>query len=161
MTKKPLKIHATPYIALSYLEHKHWKGHSFKEVAKTLNQMEEQIKDSVSYPWGNSHIYIQNIYGELTLKVMFSKTFFTKNCYNIFFWNAKTGDALPGFYGEYFTQKHIEKINNLIKGVTEDKRLCNNCEKWVTEGKSYGFVGFVCNECFDPEIHLNPDTSGD
>lgn len=47
-----------------------------------------------------------------------------------------------------------EMLDNTLKGRSQ----CNSCRVWVVDGRTYSYAGFVCNNCYDPVMHLPPKT---
>lgn len=141
----------TPVIYLDGRRVNNWENVSIKELYQKAEELRKNIKKSIGYYWDNSHFKITNDYGKPVLSVGFFKQ-------NISFWNDRTGDALFSIY-EKVTQEDIEKIRDAIEQITDNKRLCLRCDKWVKVGETYSYAGFVCKDCYDPEIHLPPDPS--
>jgi hypothetical protein len=144
----------TPEISFNYLAHRDWENKTILEIYKASENIRKAIKEATNYFWDNSHFYIRDISGIEVLQIGFYK-----DC--ISFWNAKTGDGILSINNKTVTHKDIKTIDELIENIHENKRLCLECGKWVSEGKRYSFAGFVCQDCYNPETHLPPDTRGD
>jgi hypothetical protein len=144
----------TPVIEFDRYYFMHYAGKTFKEIYEEMEDLRKKVKNSIDYFWDNSHFRICNIYGKPILKVGFYKN-------DISFWNFVTSDALGTFRGKdgKLTQSEVDEIRVMIDYVTKGKRKCLECGQWVNSGETYSFAGFVCSECYDPEIHLPPDPS--
>ena len=153
--KESFKFHRpTPEITFDYMEHNEWVGYQFKDIKKQAHKLRVAIKESINYFWSNSHFKIKNIYGKPVISVLFNDN-------SIDLWNFVTGDGLFTLSGEYFTVQHKNRLSEAINKISKGYRRCNQCGLWVREGKTYSFAGFVCSDCYNPKIHLPPDTSGD
>ncbi|MDH7506171.1 MAG: hypothetical protein QHH15_00445 [Candidatus Thermoplasmatota archaeon] len=145
----------TPYIFFDYLEPSRWINIPIKEIVKVAEKLRKQVKDGMDYFWDNQHFIITDIYGKPALTVGFFEE-------DISFWNAVTGDGLYSCYGEVFTEENYNFIQEAIENISKrDRRYCSSCGKWVNTGFNYSFAGFVCEDCYDPDVHQAPDTSGD
>jgi hypothetical protein len=75
------------------------------------------------------------------------------------FWNFKTSDSLGTITGKKLTLVDVGHIDDMIRNLENGLRKCCDCGEWVETGKTYSFAGFVCDKCYDPERHQEPDTT--
>jgi hypothetical protein len=144
-----------PQIHFSNTEPSHWTKKSLKELNKEMDALRIEIKNATKYTWDNTHFYIDSIFGRPALQVGFYEK-------DISFWNAETGTSMGSF--DKFTDEEYAKVRDWIHHIEDREVMCCECEKWVpdkTQGHHYSFAGFVCNKCYDPKVHLPPDTRGD
>lgn len=142
-----------PEIHFDHLHHRQWIGKDLKDLDKEMNELRVKVRDATNYRWDNSHFFIDSYIAHKTaLEVLFSPS-------SITFWNAVNGCAISGF--TEFGKEEAKQVSEWIKNITEGLTQCNECKKWVKEYTHYGFAGAVCEDCYDPNRHLPPDTSGD
>jgi hypothetical protein len=144
-----------PEIHFDYLEHEKWINKPLSQLYKEMDELRKKVKVASGYTWDNSHFFINSIYGRPALQVGF---------YNgsISFWNAETGTSIDSF--SEFGREESNKVNEWISHIEKHEIQCNDCGEWVKkseEGQYYSFAGFVCNKCYNPKVHLPPNTKGD
>jgi hypothetical protein len=130
------------------------KSHGFEwkllmNISKMLENDRRRLRKAVNYQWDNSHSYILNACGKPVLQVQ---------CYTQLFvlWNVSNGVQI--FANDYVPDNLVEMLDKAGKNLT----LCK-CGRWIENNlvKHYSFAGGVCPRCYNPKIHLPPDTSGD
>jgi hypothetical protein len=147
----------TPVIEFDKMYFRHgFVGKTFKEIHEDMEARRKSVKKALDYMWDNSHFRVRDSYGKPALQIAFYDD-------DMSFWNFQTGDSLGVFRNKenVFTREMADEIENMVEFVESGKRKCCDCGKWVKSGETYSFAGFVCEECFDPDRHQAPDTSGD
>ncbi len=163
-----------PEIHFDYLEPKRWEGKSIRQLYDEMNELRKKVKEAIGYQYDNSHFFINDCYGRLALIISFYEK-------GIHFWNAKNGCAMDSFLvpsdknkiltqiigtesvieSNEFTSFMSELIYEWTRKIEDGFTQCCDCKKWVKEYISYSYAGVVCKECYNPKVHLPPDTRGD
>jgi hypothetical protein len=154
----------TPIISLHYTTLKEWINKDLIVICELLEGLKKSVKNGSGYRCDNSNFEITDISGRtvLTLLPMVVHKIKSKNLYgSLRFWNYKTGTSLGGF-NRNFTQQNYDKVIEWVENISENRDKCNKCGKWIPNGtgRRYSFAGMVCKACYDPQIHLPPDTRG-
>lgn len=143
-----------PEIHFGYREHIDWTKKPLKELYVEMEELRKKVRQASGYTWDNSHFFINSIYGKPALQVLFSED-------SLSFWNAETGSSMGSF--EQYTNDEAREVSDWISHIEEHEIQCNQCKEWVKnkDGHYYSFTGFVCNKCYNPKVHLSPNTRGD
>lgn len=141
-----------PEIHFNYTHHYAWIGADLNELYNEMEKLRIAVKKASNYYWDSSIFFINDLCGYPALKVLFSES-------SISFWNARNGCSLGTF--DTFGTKESKELDSYIANVSKGLTRCNVCKAWFKDFKSYSFAGAVCKDCYDPERHLPPDTSGD
>ena len=144
-----------PQIHYGNSEPRFWVGKSTKELYDEMEKLRIAVKNASGYTWDNSQFFIDDGCGHVALTVLFMEK-------EISFWNEKTGSTMGSFVG-VFSQEDYDRVREWIRNIEDDLVKCNECDAWVKKEKGhfYSWAGFVCNKCYDPKVHVGPDTRGD
>ena len=122
---------------------------AFYEFCDTLRL---RVKEAIGYTWGNWHMQITgNWAGAQPVTVLPSDSTVT-------LWTQR-GTSI----GTYTHPLDVREFEKIIEEAGRGLLNCNKCRKWFKpeEGRTYSFAGWVCKDCYDPKVHLPPDTRGD
>jgi len=144
-----------PEIHFSYMMFMEVEQHkmNLQELYERCEWLREKAK-ATGYTWDNSHFFIDDLCGRPTLKFCIYPVF---DNYLISFYNARNNCTVKSF-DRVPTQTEIREM---LDKIWDDLNLCNKCGEWHKDGKNYSFAGWVCNDCYDENVHLPPDTRGD
>jgi len=149
-----------PELHFDYLHPREWNGKKTKDVAIEVNDMEQKMKKAIGYNWANHHVYIDDICGKPAISIQFYDR--NDHCQNhVDMWNARNGVSMGSFDGDIWLPEWSDMIDKWCWEINKGLTMCNKCGKWVKEINHYSFAGGVCNKCYNPKVHLGPDTRGD
>ena len=122
---------------------------SFEDLYNYLEDKRKRVKEALDYSWDNRHFYMTDSYGNPVLQVGPFKD-------DVSFWNAQNGRSIKTItdYGELMSGVFVEWLDNIQKGLTR----CCVCGQWREDYKSFSFAGAVCSDCYDPDVHIPPDS---
>lgn len=147
-----------PYYVMDVYVPREWEGKKINQICLDMEKIRLKLKEAVNYTWDNSHFYITDIYGKLSITLLFSPD------YGINAWSYNTGAKIitQWNYNRKWTKKDTKELQDIVHHLEEGETQCQVCKNWFKTGdwKHYSFAGAVCNKDFDPRIHLPPDTSG-
>jgi|WetSurSiteA1Bulk_404760.scaffolds.fasta_scaffold00108_33 hypothetical protein len=134
-------------------------------VEKTIPELHEEItklKDDLCKVC--KHLYSVNV--KVLITGIYGRPCIQVGVYNnaISFWNYTTGAAITSFSSEEWDsdrEGYIERVKSWVKYIDEGLNFCQVCGYWKKDHHQFGFAGSACDMCYDPKIHLPPDTSGD
>lgn len=144
--------YCTPYVVFDKYQLNRWTSLSMLELHEELEKLRKNVKGATDYHWDNTHFYISDIYGKLALQFQTSRS-------SISFWNARNSRFIRDF--TEVTDEVVKTIFDYIYQIEHGKTMCGACQKWVSDYKTFSFAGAVCFDCYDPKVHLPPDTRGD
>jgi hypothetical protein len=144
------KLFFEPIIEIPIEQVKYFVGKSISELDNEMEILRYKVQKASGYLNANSHFRI-TMHGKPLMKI----GFYTGE---ISVWNFKTGDALVTFKSD-LTMVDVTMLKDFCKKIEEGLQLCLECQKWVKEGKGYSYAGFVCWDCYNPKVHLPPDSS--
>ena len=149
----------TPKIHFSYLDTRAWVGKTHTELSKEMEALRVRVKEASGYPYDNSHFIIDDISGHPALTLLFSNN---PDYPYLSVWSAINGVCIGEIgSGKKWTDKDSKTIEDWVWHVNSGLTRCNECSKWVGHINHYSFAGGVCDDCYNPQKHLPPDTSGD
>lgn len=142
-----------PAIHFDYLEAEKWAGQDTTVLYQQMDHLRKKVKYATNYNWDNSHFYITSLFGKIILEVGFYPSSFA-------LWSYTSGIHIGSFEPATITRAEIK---NIVKQTTDNKSPCYQCKQWIANEKlvRFGFTGGVCKKCYNPKVHLPPDTSGD
>ena len=152
------KLYVQPILLVWTNQLRAFEGKSFFELHKTFDEMRRLAKTITNYNWDNGHLFIGKVVDQLLIQISFHPD---GSGYSL--WNKKTGTALvtPTHAVKFWSDKDSEYLKNYADNIEAGYVQCLECSGWTKEWHHYSFAGAVCNEHYDPKVHVPPDTSGD
>lgn len=144
-----IKINVTPVIEIDIEEFRRFIGMEMEEIYEKMDALRLKVKKAANYFWDNQQFRI-TIYGKEVMNVSFFPNF-------ISVYHHEKGYHIEDF--KSFTLMDATILKDFAIKIDKGFKRCRSCGKWVMEGKPYSYAGFVCKECYNPEVHLPPDPS--
>jgi len=142
-------IHPTPVLYFDKYQIQHWPK-NLKVLHEQMEALRIRVKEATGYTWDNCHYFITDVYGKPAISISFYSD-------GVNLWSAVTGTSL----GNLETLDH-KLIETFVEEIQDGRDRCCQCEKWFSKPlKRYSYAGAVCPGCYNPKVHLTPDTSGD
>lgn len=145
-----MELYVKPVIEIDINQVKYFVGKDLKKLKKEMEELRLKVKKATGYTWDNSHFRL-TIHNKPVMNISFYTT-------QISIYNHKTGDHI-GDFNKNFTMIDATVLKDWALQLEKGLQRCLDCGKWVKEGKGYSYAGFVCNDCYDPGVHLPPDPS--
>lgn len=130
---------------------------SLEEMSLFLEEKRLALKRAVDYRWDNDNFYLCDARGVPRLSFIVSEG-------ALHMWDVTGTQSVYNFPKSEWDSNRLgcsrlidEALTNTEKGLSR----CQECGKWVASGKKFAFAGYVCDSCFNPAVHLPPDTRGD
>ena len=145
-----MKTYFAPWIVFQSSCFKDWQRDklTFKQLYDQTEKLRIAAKKALGYTWDNTHFHVADGWGMVALQIQFDQE-------GISVWDV-AGRDMP--YIEKLDDKTIKFYRNALDKIHEGYMHCNQCGKWVKKGRHYGYCGFACNKCYDPKVHLPPDS---
>jgi hypothetical protein len=149
-----MEVIMEPQIHFSTSDIRKWEGKATYQLHEEMDSLRVKVRDASGYRWDNSHFFIDDGFGKPALKVLFYGD-------GISFWNARNGVALDTFTRLTWAADTSEAIREWVDKIEKGLTRCQDCKGWVKHINHFDFAGGVCDKCYNPKIHLPPDTRGD
>lgn len=134
-----------------------WEHLSLAQLSEHLETLRKSLKKAANYPWDSGHYYLEDSCGRPAMQFLVDQT-------GLHFWDVTGTVSILSLTEDQWEKDRsgcVQVIREALEKIKEDYKRCNECGKWVKKGHRYSFAGFVCEDCYDPERYLPPDTRGD
>jgi hypothetical protein len=133
-------------------------GKSFSELKAYTSNLAKGLRVATSGRYDDTKFFIEDARGNPALQVLFLSD-------RLSFWNARSGTSVylqgEGSEPSVFTPEMLEAINVAVKYVGNCYHQCMVCGRWLTDWNrftSYDFSGLACERCYNPKVHLPPNS---